>query len=114
MRGAHPVALVILGLSVCFNAASTSPPPAPPPAGWDKCQGEPRDLSTESIYSLAIREFERTEGRLAPDKYRIIVRANGCAWWVEIHLIPPDPRGKFGVNVDRVSGRATWRGWLDV
>lgn len=116
LSGNRCASLVIVAMiSIApLRAFATSPLPPPPPVGWDKCSGEPLKLSAENIYSVAIREFERQVGPLSPDKHRITIEPNGCAWWVQIELIPRDSRGKFGVKVDKVTGKSTWSGWLDV
>ena len=114
LRRALGCVVIIALASVSFDVFATSPLPPPPPAGWDKCSGEPINLSAEAIYTVAIREFERIAGPLPLDKHRITIRPNGCAWWVQFEFIPRDSRGKFGVIVDKVTGKATWRGWLDV
>jgi hypothetical protein len=107
--------MVLASLSlVPMSALGDSPPQAPPPKDWDKCKGEPLNLSSEQIYVAAIREFERVNGRLAPDNHRITVQPNGCTWWVQFVFVPRDARGKFGVVIEKVTGKASWSGWLDV
>jgi hypothetical protein len=108
------LALVSGILAIPPTSSAHSPRPVPPPPGWDKCKGTPLDLSAESIYSTAIQEYERQNGRLVPDKHRIEISPNGCAWWVTIELVPRDTRGKFGVVIDKVTGRQSWSGWIDV
>ena len=99
-------------MTLPFGVFADSPSVLPPPADWDKCKGEPIDLSAEHIYTVAIRAFERLAGPLPLEKHRITIRPNGCTWWVEFSFIPADGRGKFGVVVDKVTGVPTWNDWL--
>jgi hypothetical protein len=106
------VVAVFLAASLSASeAAATSPPHPAPSPNWDKCAGSRLNLTAESIYAIAIREFERQVGPLAPDKHHIAVANNGCSWRVTIRPNAHDDRGSYIVIVDEVTGKASSGRW---